>query len=128
MAPYYIGKVGNWIAFHILFFSLKNYKSDSNKPDYMKVCTNLNSRIRLQADKCKVSNGLLSIEQQIQSTDPVLWDTICILTQSTRERKNQKHSQVYEGNTKNLRRLFIMQQIMFCLDNTCSLPFHIMTA
>ena len=49
----------------------------------MEVCTTLNSRIRLQADKCKLSNGLLNIEQQIQSTDPVLWDTICILTQST---------------------------------------------
>ena len=109
-------------------FSLKNLKSDFNKPKYMEVCSTLNSRLHSQANKCKLSEDLLNIEQQIQTTDPVLWDMICVLTQSTRERINQRHSQVYEGNIKNLRRLFILHQIMFCIDNTCSVPFHILTA
>jgi len=67
-------------------FALKKSKSES---DYVEICTSLNNRIQVQAEKCKLSSGLLDIEQQIKSTDPVLWDTICILTQSTRERKKK---------------------------------------
>jgi len=35
---------------------------------------------------------------------------------------------VYDGSTKNLRRLFILHQLMYCLDDTCSAPFHTLTA
>ena len=53
-----------------------------------------------------------------------LWDMICILTQSAKERKKKQHPQVNENNTKNLRRLFILHQLVFCLDNTSSIDCH----
>ena len=114
-------------------FSLKACKCGPSEPDYVNVCTNLSSRVRAMADTCKASTGLLNIEQQIQSVDPALWDMVCILTESVRERvareqTKKPHPQVYEGNAKNLRRLFIIHQLMFCLDATCSNPFHILLA
>ena len=108
-------------------FTFKSSQSGP-KPDFANVCTQLNERLRLQADICKLSTSQLDIEKQIQSMDPVLWDMVCILTQSAREKKQKLHPQVYERITKNLRRLFILHQMMFCLDSTCSVPFHLLTA
>ncbi len=78
------------------------------KSKYQEVGPTLNKRLHSQADKCKLSNVFLNIEQQIKLTDSVLWNFICTLTQSAREKKNQSHAQKYEGNLKNLRRRFIL--------------------
>ena len=54
-------------------------------------------------------------------------NVICTLTQSVRERKQQPWPPV-NNDTKNVRRLFILHQIMYCLDSTCSGPFHSLLA
>ena len=100
-------------------FALKNYE---NKTDHVAVCTDLNKRLRAQAAKAKLSTNLLDTEKQIQLTDPVLWDVVCILTQTNRDKANT------ESSPKNIRRLFILHQLMYCLDNTCSMPFHMVIA
>ncbi len=86
----------------------------------------LNKRIRVRAEKNNFSHGILNVEHQIQSTDPILWDMICTLTISGIDKCNHRHSLVYNGDIKNLRRLFILHIIMFCVDKTCSMPFHVL--
>ena len=110
-----------------LSHTLYALKVANDQPDHVKVCTELNSRIRTQANASKLTAGLLHIECQIQSMDPVLWNVICTMTQSVRERKQQPWPPV-NNDTKNVRGLFILHQIMYCLDSTCSGPFHSLLA
>ncbi len=105
-------------------FSLKNYQA-SETLDYKGVYRDLNQRICMQAEQCKHSKELLDVEDQIKSTDPILWNMVCSITQS-KDRFTYEHPQIYDGEIKNLRCLFILHLIMFCVDKTSSLPFHLL--
>ncbi len=101
------------------------------KPDHVQVCNDINERIHKQISSKQLATdpGTLQVDRLIQSVDPVVWNTICILTQSATERDKKPSSQSENSkNIKNIRRLFILCQIMFCMDNTCYMPFHILTA
>ena len=89
-------------------FSLKNYKEASNQLYYTGVYKDLNRRIFIQAKQCKLSNGLLDVEHQIQSSDPILWDMVCVITQSAKDKHNHRHLQVYDGEIENRTHLFIL--------------------
>ncbi len=108
----------------MLIFSLKNYQA-SETLDYKGVYRDLNQRICMQAEQCKHSKELLDVEDQIKSTDPILWNMVCSITQS-KDRFTYEHPQIYDGEIKNLRCLFILHLIMFCVDKTSSLPFHLL--
>ena len=109
-----------------------NISSKPNvKPDHVQVCNDVNERIHKQINSKQLATdpGTLEIDHLIESVDPVVWNTICILTQSTSERSKKRSSQSESSkNIKNIRRLFILCQIMFCIDNTCYMPFHVLTA
>ena len=109
-----------------LSHALFTLKTSQSTPDHVKVCKSLNERLRIMAGKSKSLTGLLDIEQQIRSVDPMLWDMVCTLTQSTRDKL--KHTQTYGGRKKNLRRLYILHLLLYCMDNTCSMPFHVVIA
>ncbi len=64
----------------------------------------------------------LDLDRMIKNIDPDIWDTICILTMSGAG-GNRSDSLV-----KKTRRLFILHQIMFCIDSRCSMPFHLLNA
>ena len=101
------------------------------KPDHVQVCTDINERIHRQIDskKLAIDPETLEIDRLVQAVDPVVWDTICILTQSTTERHKKPSSQSESSKTiKKIRRLFLLCQIMFCIDNTCYMPFHVLAA
>ena len=65
------------------------------------------------------------MDQLIQDIDPEVWEAICILTQtaSDKNKNNPDNSLV-----KKTRCLFILHQIMYCIDNQCSTLFHIVIA
>ena len=66
-----------------------------------------------------------SIKKAIDDINPDLWDTICGLTRSPTERSRQNHS-ADSLQVKNMRRLFLLCSILFCTDDRCSLPFHVL--
>ena len=93
------------------------------EPDHMQTCKTINNKIHklIHTTKAITSYDSLDIDQMIHSIDPVLWDAICIITQNVKPNKKPE-----ESITKNTRRLFILHQIMFCMDNRCSMPFHVL--
>ena len=106
-------------------FFVKGQFCTPHRADYVQVCNNINQKIH-ELIHTNRANLTLDIDQLIQNIDPVIWDTICILTQTLSE-KNRK-SEAEPNIIKNTRRLFILHQMMFCIDNRCSMPFHMVNA
>ena len=108
-------------------FVQKAPNTESSEPNYNSVCRDLNTRLHSLAVSTRESTGLLNVQQHIKSIDPVLWDMICTLTRSG-SRKPVTHDDTGAVDPRDLKRLFILHQIVYCMDNTCSMPFHILTA
>ena len=111
------------------------YSSTNTKiicePDHVQALNHINTRIKTQIDTKQhlVDPAELDIDQLIQKIDPIVWNAICILTQSATDRckTSSTQSESY-NNVKKIRRLFILCQIMFCIDKTCYMPFHVLNA
>lgn len=112
---------------HAIFSSSSSTKTSfSAQPDHVQVCNSISNKIHdLIATTRSITTPMaLDIDEMIQSIDHVLWETVCLLTQSHSDRANKpEHSLI-----KNTRRLFILHQIMFCIDSKCSMPFHVLNA
>ena len=72
-----------------------------------------------------------NLDELIHSMDPILWDSVWLMTRSISERRGT--SKVSDTNsstyhTKKLRCLFITCMIMYCADDRCSLPLHTLIA
>ena len=106
---------------HAMFSVMKNRKQ---KPDLQKVLKRLNQKIHTLIKTTMSKNSCtLDMDQLIQDIDPEVWEAICILTQTASDKNNPDNSLV-----KKTRCLFILHQIMYCIDNQCSTPFHIVIA
>ena len=69
----------------------------------------------------------LDIDKEIDQMNPTLWKAICMLTRSVSERRGIANKQIVsnEQNEKRLRRFFLL---LFCADDHCSMPMHILLA
>ena len=106
---------------HAMFSVMKNRKQ---KPDLQEVLKRLNQKIHKLIKTTMSKNPCtLDMDQLIQDIDPEVWEAICILTQTASDKNNPDNSLV-----KKTRCLFILHQIMYCIDNQCSTPFHIVIA
>lgn len=95
----------------------------SSKPEHIKVGTALNSKLQMQIKRAKSSaSTLLNVEKEIKAIDPILWEFICILTATDTLESDEA------ARIKNLRRVFILHQVMFCMDSKCSTPFQLLHA
>ena len=114
---------------HALYSANVNSKSKQNdKADHVEVCNDINRRIHKQIESKELVTdpATLDIDSIIESIDQTVWNAVCILTQSVSERRKKPSSNL--ESIKKVRRLFILCQIMFCMDNTCYMPFHVLTA
>ena len=103
---------------HAMFSVMKNRKQ---KPDLQEVLKRLNQKIHKLIKTTMSKNPCtLDMDQLIQDIDPEVWEAICILTQTASDKNNPL--------VKKTRCLFILHQIMYCIDNHCSTPFHIVIA
>ena len=103
---------------HAMFSVMKNRK---RKPDLQEVLKRLNQKIHKLIKTTMSKNPCtLDMDQLIQDIDPEVWEAICILTQTASDKNNPL--------VKKTRCLFILHQIMYCIDNQCSTPFHIVIA
>ena len=107
--------------------------------DLRAMCKDINTKIKRQIRTTSESLSTTTsfdIQQMIDSIDPDLWETICILTSSEKRKRKRKprpttkkrRNRVSSTHVKNIRRLFILHQIMFSIDKTCSMPFHLLNA
>ena len=107
--------------------------------DLRAMCKDINTKIKRQIRTTSESLSTTTsfdIQQMIDSIDPDLWETICILTASEKRKRKRKprpttkkrRNRVSSTHVKNIRRLFILHQIMFSIDKTCSMPFHLLNA
>ena len=107
--------------------------------DLRAMCKDINTKIKRQIRTTSESLSTTTsfdIQQMIDSIDPDLWETICILTASEKRKRKRKprpttkkrRNRVSSTHVKNIRRLFILHQIMFSIDKTCSTPFHLLNA
>ena len=58
----------------------------------------------------------LDVKEFINKVDPVFWETINILTNSRCDK------QLHPSHIKDLPRVFILSDIMYCMDNQASSP------
>ena len=64
----------------------------------------------------------LDVKEFINKVDPVVWETINILTNSRCDK------QLHPSHIKDLPRAFILSDIMYCMDNQASSPFQLLIA
>lgn len=85
-------------------------------------------RIVDKTSKTPVQNDQLDIDSLIQEADPQLWEAICILTRTVSEKKGttKRSDTSVAYQTKKLRRFFLLCMILFCSDDRCSVPLHIL--
>ena len=69
-----------------------------------------------------VSNSSDSINDFISQVDPVVWETINILTSGSRSASD---TQTHPDPTHIKTRAFILSQMMYCMDNRASMPFQL---
>ena len=88
------------------------YETTSNEPSkktcFMDVLNDLNTRVHNQAkqflikqETCPFEHNTVKIEEFIDEVDPVLWETICLLTRSKTERREKtKHATCSKSQSK----------------------------
>lgn len=99
------------------------------EPNHKMAGTDVNNRIQalIKSNDFMIDPSLLDVDKLIENIDPIIWEMICTLTQSLHER-GRKNNTGLAGNVKKVRHLFILAQIIFCVNSQCSLPFHILNA
>ena len=101
----------------------------------MDVLNDLNTRVHNQAkqflikqETCPFEHNTVKIEEFIDEVDPVLWETICLLTRSKTERREKtKHATCSKSQSnpgKRICRFFLLYMILFNAGDRCSLPLH----
>ncbi len=85
-------------------------------------CSHINTYLR-QYKKDKFELSTLTIDEQIDKIDPMLWEAIQILTRSTSEKFGVTTSSLSK-HTKKVRRFFIFCAMMFCINDDYTIPLH----
>ena len=112
---------------HALFSASASSRSVT-EPDTVKACKKINGKIHQLIKTSKADSSLTSFDmtEMIQGIDPILWDAVCLLTQTASEKAGRSDRE--NSIVVSTRRLFILHQLMFCIDNRCSMPFHMINA
>ena len=97
---------------------------------HSEVCNDVNMRLKklitkLNSEFSEASQPNLIIDTMVKKIDPMIWETVCKLTHTS---SDAKVSQTPNAHIKKIRRLFIIMQMVFCMDNRCSMPFHVLIA
>ena len=71
--------------------------------------------------------GTLDISKEIQEINPTLWNAISKITRSPSERKGRQIASS-EQHKKRLRQYFLLCCMMFCVDDRCCMPMHVLIA
>ena len=84
----------------------------------------------LDKDKMFVDEySSLNIDKEIDQINPTLWKAISMLTRSASERRGVANKQMSnEQHKKKLRQFFLLCSMIFCADDRCSMPMHILIA
>ena len=69
----------------------------------------------------------INIEEEIKAINPMLWHVISQLTRTAMDRKLKDQDSLCNSKKK-LRQFFILCSILFCVDDRCSLPLHVLLA
>lgn len=94
---------------------------ESSVDQHKSVYADINKRIHGMVSN-NITNTSFDLDSFIKHADPVVWETIIILTGSASEKQPQ------QALTRDLRRAFILSQIMCCIDSRSSMPFQLMLA
>ena len=94
---------------------------ESSVDQHKSVCADMNKRIHGMVSN-NITNTSFDLDSFIKHADPVVWEMINILTGSASEKQPQ------QAQTRDLRRAFILSQIMYCIDSRSSMPFQLMLA
>ena len=70
----------------------------------------------------------LDIEKEIDQLNPTLWKAVNMLTRSASERNGRQTTSSRQKHDKSLRNYFLLCSLMFCANNQCSMPLHILVA
>ena len=84
--------------------------SELNSDLHKSVCADVNEKIRKMVSN-NITNTNFDLNNFIMQADPVVWESISILTSSTSEK------QPGSASIKDLRRAFIISLIMYCIDS-----------
>ena len=108
----------------------KTEYTDEDSGKHSEVCTDINMRLKklitkFNSESSEASQPYLNIDMMVKEIDPMIWETVCKLTHTT---SDSKVSQTPSAHIKKIRRLFIIMQMVFCMDNRCSMPFHVLIA
>ena len=102
---------------------------DTNTFHDFNACIHSQIQYWLSRDKQTDPNSL-NIDKWISETDTKLWAMVCSLTKSKSEKRGTCSSlpnvNSPTAQTKNIRRFFILCLILFCTDDRCSYPMHIL--
>ena len=100
--------------------SAANVLNDLNR-DLLEQCKEYQSR-----DKAFVEHyGTLDIDKEIEQIPHGLWNAITMITTSYTER-NGKQIATGEQHKKRLRQYFLLCCMMFCVNDSCSMPMHVL--
>ena len=71
---------------------------------------------------CDIDLSTFNLNACVESTNLLLWDFICACTRSVRERSGRANSD--DKYTRNIRRFFIICQILFTTNSSCATTLH----
>lgn len=92
----------------------------------MCTCSHINTFLS-KHNKSEFELEDIDIDKLIEDIDPKLWEMVCVLTKSgltSRSKINDPSSQSY--HTKKIRRFFILNMLMFCINEKYTIPLHIL--
>ena len=115
-------------ALSYALYQLSKTKQDADPPElnsalHKSVCVDVNKKI-LKMVSNNVSNSSFELNDFIAQADPVVWETISILTSTSSTSEKQPQS----APIRDLRRAFIPSLIMYCIDSRSSMPFQLILA
>ncbi len=113
-------------ALSYALYQLNKTKQDADPPElnsdvHKSVCVDVNKKIHKMVSN-NLSNSSFELNDFIAQADPVVWETISILTSSTSGKQPQS------APIRDLRRAFILSLIMYCIDSRSSMPFQLILA
>lgn len=69
------------------------------------------------------------IESFVEGMDSEIWDAVCRLTQTVYERRGQTSElSRLSAHVKKVRRTYLLSVILFCTNNQCCIPLHLVLA
>ena len=107
---------------------LSKVNQDTKVPEvdedlHRRVLVSVNKKIHAMVSNSLANPNFADLNAQ---ADPLVWETISTLTRSTSDKQSTSSSS--SRSIKDMRRAFILSQVMYCIDNRASVPFQLMLA